>query len=61
MGKQAAIDRLLFGAVRRVVRDAYLQPKPIGQVLQRLLEQMAILSVGAVTIAQQQLAPGTGE
>ena len=30
MGKQSVLDRVVFGAVRRVVRDAYLQPEPIG-------------------------------
>ena len=29
MGKQSVLDRVVFGAVRRVVRDADLQPEPI--------------------------------
>ena len=53
MGEQAVLDRVVFGAVRRLVCDAYVQPEPIGQVLQRLLEHMGIRRVGAAPIAQQ--------
>ena len=53
MGEQAVLDRVVFGPVRRVVRDAYVQPEPISQVLQRLLEHMSIRRVGAAPIAQQ--------
>ena len=42
------------------MRNAYLQPKPISQVLQRLLEHMAIGRVGAAPFAQQQQAPSIG-
>ena len=58
MGKQAVLDRVVLGTVWRVVRDADLQPKAIGQVLQCLLEHMAIRRVGAAPIAQHQPALG---
>jgi hypothetical protein len=54
MGKQSVLDRVVLGAVRRIVRDADLQPKAIGQALQRLLEHMAIRRVRAAPVAQQQ-------
>jgi len=33
MGKQAALDRIVLGAIRRVVRDTDIQPEPVCQLL----------------------------
>jgi hypothetical protein len=54
MREQPMLDRVVLGGIRRVVRHTDLDPEPIDQVLQVLLEQVLTGTLAATAIAQQQ-------
>jgi hypothetical protein len=51
--KQPMFDGVVFGALRRVMRDADFQFQPICQFFQRFLEHMPVGGIAAAAIAQQ--------
>src|SRR6266545_369121 len=54
MREQPMLNRVVLGGGRRVVRHPDLNPNPIDQPLQVLLEQVLASTVAATAIAQQQ-------
>lgn len=56
--KHAMFDRIVFGAIRRVVRHTQLQSQAIGQPLQVFLEQVLRRAIASAAITQNQQAFG---
>src|SRR5215210_1020673 len=54
MREEAMLDRVVLRRIRRVVRHTNLDPDPIDQPLQVLLEQVLAGTVAAATVTQQQ-------
>ncbi len=52
--KQAMFNRIVFRAIRRIVRDVDFQAQVVGQSLQGFFENMAIGGIAATAITQNQ-------
>src|SRR5438067_2367930 len=54
MGKQAMLNRVVLGGVRRITGHANFQPQPMGETLETLLEHKLRGAIAAAAIAEQQ-------
>ena len=54
VGKEAVLDRIVLGAVGRVVRDSDLDAKPVRQLLEFLLKHVSRRAVAPASVAQNQ-------
>src|SRR4051794_6881917 len=60
MGEEPVLDRVVLRAVRRIVRHPDLEPQPIGQPLQLLLEDVPRGAVAPAAVAEHQQLRRTG-